>query len=220
MDDDTGGLRERKKAATRAALSAAALRLAQEHGPENVRVDDIAAAAGVSPRTYNNYFASREQAIVAAVTAERALRVAAAVRGRPAGEPLEVAVIEAVVEQYAAEGEPLPLITSAPRLRAEYVEAAGALDRPLAAAIADRTGDGDSLRPEVLAAAVSAATRVAVERWTRPDDGRPRGPLVVPRGRLDDLLREALAYVAPALRAASSSASSSAAVAGGSGGSP
>jgi len=36
-----------------------------------VRVDDIAESAGVSPRTYNNYFSSREQAIVAAVTAER-----------------------------------------------------------------------------------------------------------------------------------------------------
>ena len=54
------GLREQKKQATRAALRAAALRLALEHGPENVRVDDIADAAGVSPRTYNNYFSSRE----------------------------------------------------------------------------------------------------------------------------------------------------------------
>src|SRR6266545_806054 len=70
-------LRERKKQATREALRAAALRLALERGPENVRVDDIAEAAGVSPRTYNNYFSSREQAIVAAVTAERASRVAA-----------------------------------------------------------------------------------------------------------------------------------------------
>nr|BFE79419.1 hypothetical protein GCM10020093_020200 [Planobispora longispora] len=64
-------MREQKKQATREALSAAALRLALERGPDNVRVDDIAEAAGVSPRTYNNYFSSREQAIVAAVTGER-----------------------------------------------------------------------------------------------------------------------------------------------------
>src|SRR5690606_21474884 len=64
------GLRERKKDETRRALREAALRLALEHGPDQVRVDDIAAAAGVSTRTYNNYFSSREQAIVAAVTAE------------------------------------------------------------------------------------------------------------------------------------------------------
>ena len=69
--NDSGGMRERKKLATREALSAAALRLALEHGPQNVRVDDIAEAAGVSPRTYNNYFSSREQAIVVALAAER-----------------------------------------------------------------------------------------------------------------------------------------------------
>src|SRR5436189_3170704 len=104
--NDGGGMRERKKLATREALSAAALRLALENGPENVRVDEIAEAAGVSPRTYNNYFSSREQAIVAAISAERALRIAAALRDRPADEPLSEAVITAVVEQYVAEADP------------------------------------------------------------------------------------------------------------------
>src|SRR3954463_2874913 len=104
--NDSGGRREAKKRATRDARSAAALRLALEHGPQNVRVDDIAEAAGVSPRTYNNYFSSREQAIVAAIAAERALRVGAALRARPTDEPLAEAVVEAVVEQYTADGEP------------------------------------------------------------------------------------------------------------------
>ena len=63
-------MREKKKDATRKALREAALRLAMEHGPDNVRVDDIADAAGVSPRTYNNYFSSREQAIVALTSAD------------------------------------------------------------------------------------------------------------------------------------------------------
>jgi pyruvate/2-oxoglutarate dehydrogenase complex dihydrolipoamide acyltransferase (E2) component len=65
------GLRERKKEATREALSMAALRLALERGIANVRVGDIAAAAGVSPRTYNNYFSNREQAICALSTSAR-----------------------------------------------------------------------------------------------------------------------------------------------------
>lgn len=44
-------------------------------------MEDIAAEAGVSPRTYNNYFSCREQAICAALAAGKALRVGAALRG-------------------------------------------------------------------------------------------------------------------------------------------
>jgi AcrR family transcriptional regulator len=198
--NDTGGLRERKKTATREALSAAALRLALTHGPENVRVDDIAEAAGVSPRTYNNYFSSREQAIVAAITAERALRIAAALRARPAEEPLAEAVVEALVEQY---GEPHPeallMITSAPTLRAEYLDTVTTIEQPLASAIAARTGNNDALTTKVLAAAVSAAARVAVERWIHPTHNTK---LVVPQGTLPNILREALARITPALKAA------------------
>jgi AcrR family transcriptional regulator len=149
MSTDDGGLRERKKHATRQALSAAALRLAREHGPQNVRVDDIAEAAGVSPRTYNNYFSSREQAIVVALAAEPGARVAAALRKRPADEPLEHAVVGALIEQYSDDGEPdratLALITSAPALQAEFLDTIAAIERPLAEAISACTGtDGQS----------------------------------------------------------------------------
>jgi AcrR family transcriptional regulator len=206
--NESRGLRERKKVATREALSAAALRLARERGPENVRVDDIAEAAGVSPRTYNNYFSSREQAIMVALAAERGARVGAALRLRPADEPLEQAVVAAVIEQYAGDGEPdhdaLALITSAPALQAEFLDTIAAIERPLAEAIAARTGtggssDGDSgsegrgdLGSEVLAAAVSAAARVAAERWLRPEPHTP----------FSAMLRDALTWVTPALRSA------------------
>ena len=229
--NDNGGLRERKKTATREALSTAALNLALEHGPQNVRVDDIAEAAGVSPRTYNNYFSSREQAIVTAVAAERALRLSAALRARPADEPLADAVIETVVAQYGADGLPagdlLRLITSTPGLQAEYVGTVAAIEQPLASAIAARTADSDSgsggsgkgtgtgtgtgenndFAAAVLAAAVSAAVRVAVERWLRPMQEAQRAAttpsgLVVPNGVLTDLLREALGHLTPTLQAA------------------
>jgi AcrR family transcriptional regulator len=197
---DTEGLRERKKSVTREALSTAALRLALEHGPENVRVDDIAEAAGVSPRTYNNYFSSREQAIVAAITAERALRIGAALRARPAEEPLAEAVVEAIVEQYTNEptGDALTLITSAPVLQAEFAASVTAIEQPLASAIAARTHGEDRLAPAVLAAAVSAAARVAIKHWAKPQ----QGPLLVPNGSLAEKLRQALALITPALRAA------------------
>jgi AcrR family transcriptional regulator len=196
MSPSDGGRRERKKRATRHALSAAALRLAREHGPQNVRVDDIAEAAGVSPRTYNNYFSSREQAIVVALATERGHGVAAALRERPADEPLEHAVVGALIEQYSDGGEPdrdtLALITSAPALRAEFLDTIAAIERPLADAIAARTGAADQseLRPDVLAAAVSGAARVAAERWLQPE----------PDVRFSVMLNEALTWIVPALR--------------------
>ncbi len=168
------GLRERKKLATREALSWAAVRLALERGLHRVRVDDIAAAAGVSPRTYNNYFSSREEAICAAA-AERARQVGAALRARPPDEPLGEAIIRAMVDRYVRNGEPdkrmIRLIVSEPALRGEFLKTVAARETQLAEAIADRTGlDAErDLEPRLLAVVVSGATRVATVHWLRPD---------------------------------------------------
>lgn len=59
------GLRELKKAETRAALSRAALDLAMERGLDGVTVDAVAERAHVSSRTFRNYFSSKEDAILA-----------------------------------------------------------------------------------------------------------------------------------------------------------
>ena len=191
------GLRERKKSETRAALAAAALRLALEKGADHVRVDEIAEAANVSPRTYNNYFASREQAIVAGITASRALAVASALRSRPADEPLVESIISAFTEQYREPpSEALALITSTPSLREAYVDSTSSMEPPIAAVIAERTGK-DPLGAAVLAAAVSAAARIAVQRWV---DLRPSGLVVIPAQAVEDHLREAIGHLAPALR--------------------
>ncbi len=64
MGQSEGGLRERKKRETRAALTAAALRLALEKGPDNVTVEEISEAADVSVRTFFNYFSHKEHAIL------------------------------------------------------------------------------------------------------------------------------------------------------------
>ncbi|WP_231642674.1 TetR/AcrR family transcriptional regulator [Nocardia sp. NRRL S-836] len=190
------GLRERKKTETRAALSAAALRLALEKGADNVRVDEIAEAANVSPRTYNNYFASREQAIVAGITATRALRVADELRARPADEPLVDSIVAAFAEQYREPpSEALALITSTPSLREAYLDSVSSMEPPIAEIVAARLGK-DPLGAAVLAAAVSAAARIAVRRWV---DVRPSGLVVVPAAPIEALLREAIGHLAPAL---------------------
>ena len=170
--------------------------------PRLLRVDDIAEGAGVSPRTYNNYFSSREQAIVAAVTAEREARVAAAVAARPAGIRLADAVIEAIVAQYTNPGshdqEVLRLMTAQPALRDAFLDAAAQIEDPLTAVIAERTGDEDQHTARVLSASVAAAVRVALQRWLRPAGGG----LVVPTGSLPELLRASLTPLAPAFDAA------------------
>ncbi|BAU85077.1 tetR family transcriptional regulator [Streptomyces laurentii] len=215
------GLRERKKRATREALREAALRLAVERGPDRVRVEDIAEAAGVSPRTYNNYFASREQAIVSAVTADREARIAAAVAARPADVRLADAVTDAVVERFTRAGEheqrALLLITTNAALRDAFLDATAGIEPPLAAVLAERLavrlgerlgGDAEAPAARVLAASVAAAVRIALEGWLRPagdteaGEGPTAGGLVVPAGSPADRLRAALAPLAPAFDAA------------------
>jgi AcrR family transcriptional regulator len=57
------GLRERKRLATRRAILLAALQLVSERGLEATTVDEISRLADVSPRTFFNYFPSKEEAL-------------------------------------------------------------------------------------------------------------------------------------------------------------
>jgi AcrR family transcriptional regulator len=185
-------LRTRNRQATREAISTAALRLALERGPEGlalVRVRDIAQAAGVSPRTYNNYFSSREEAICA-FQSDQARRLGEALLARPADEPLGQAITAAVTEYYGT-AEPdragLRMIMCTPALEGEALKAFTTAEGPLAEAIAERTG-GDELFARVTAAAVAGAIRVAGRHWIERDDSEP----------FASILRRALAHVTAA----------------------
>jgi AcrR family transcriptional regulator len=58
------GLRERKRLATRRAIQVAALELVAEHGLGGVTIDEISRVADISPRTFFNYFPSKEEAVL------------------------------------------------------------------------------------------------------------------------------------------------------------
>lgn len=186
------GLRERKKEQTRAALSWAAIRLAVERGLENVRVDDIAAEVGVSARTFNNYFSSKGEAI-ATRHLDRARRIEAELRARPADEPLWDALTAAVLAPFASASDTdtrtapeeqwtagVRLMVTEPALQHELVRASAAGEDSLAEAVAERTGTdaGRDLYPRLVAAAVGAAIRTCTQQWLRAERPGPLAPLL------------------------------------------
>ncbi|GGL06112.1 TetR family transcriptional regulator [Mangrovihabitans endophyticus] len=181
--------------------------MALARGPDNVRVEDIAAAAGVSPRTYNNYFSSREQAVVAAVVGDRAAQVAAAVVSRPAEVGVADAVIDAVVALYSdSDDHPrdaLLMIANSAVLRACYVDTITMIEGPLTDAVIERCDRIGRLTAQVLSASVGAAAKIAVRQWLQTTSAPPSMPgFVVPSGSLPDLVRAALTPLAPAFDAA------------------
>ena len=192
-----GGLRERKKRATRAALAEAAVRLAAEHGAEKVTVEAISAAAGVSVRTFFNYFDTRDDAFVV-IDADAGARIRRSVREAPAA----LSPLEALRDAMAAELAEAEQQHELWRLHAQVLHAAPhLLVRTLGAHLADETGLAEAvaariraggpvtaepasasasdeerrgaldLYPRLLAAVAGTAVRTSVEHWcARPEE--------------------------------------------------
>ncbi|WP_116948268.1 TetR/AcrR family transcriptional regulator [Jiangella endophytica] len=167
------GLRERKKAATRAALAAAANRLAVEQGVEHVTVEAIAAAADVSPRTFHNYFSSREEAIVASII-DWAERLTDEIERRPADEPIWdslLAVFQGSLddsrEAHARMMAQIEMVLAHPTVIANQLAALDTMRRRFAEAIAVRTGTdtGRDLYPHLIAGAAGLAFKTSVDLW-------------------------------------------------------
>jgi AcrR family transcriptional regulator len=89
------GLRERKKQRTRATLMDAAVELCNRQGFERTTVDQIAAVADVSPRTFSRYFATKEAVMLALI--DDTVQLAAAELER---QPADINHLEALYRAY------------------------------------------------------------------------------------------------------------------------
>ena len=167
------GLRERKKAETHQALAKAALHLADELGPERVTVEAIADAAGVSPRTFFNYFSSKEDAIVGIAPAQSSALLADLL-ARPDDEPpLDAlrAVVLAAAERLQAGGDDWVirhrLIQKHHSLAVIRAAWFAEVERRMADEIARRTGldPGLDVYPALVVSAALGALRVTIDVW-------------------------------------------------------
>jgi AcrR family transcriptional regulator len=192
-------LRERNRLATRRAIADAALHLAMHDGLAAVRNEDIARAAGVSLRTFSNYFANKYEAL-SVRHVERMQFAAAALRDRPAAEPLWTAISAAVLAPWldvievsdplssATLGELRLLFGSRP-VQAEVMTAAIDPENDFARAVADRLGMDvvQNIYPRLVAAAATAVTQVALDIFLRSDP--PADPLPLISDALAQLAR-------------------------------
>ncbi|WP_030438131.1 TetR/AcrR family transcriptional regulator [Actinoplanes subtropicus] len=167
------GLRERKKAATRQALHDAAVRLATEHGLDRITVEAIADEAGVSRRTFSNYFGSKEEALMYG-DSRRIRGLIEAVRARPTAESPWAALTAAAATFNGELGEldarrvaQSRLLRSHPTLIAAQVQTFAGVERELAAEVAGRMAEADprGIRARMTAAAFLAALRVSFNMW-------------------------------------------------------
>lgn len=180
------GLRERKKVATRQALHEAALRLAMAHGLDRVTSEAVADAAGVSRRTFSNYFANKEEALLHGDHTTMRLLIDL-VLARPTEEPAWPALIASARQLLAHLGDRDPdwvarirLVRRHPSLAAHQVAMYASAERDLAAVIHARlpAADPTGMRPRLVAAGFLAALRVATDTWLDQPAGTSLSELV------------------------------------------
>ncbi|EHY87985.1 TetR/AcrR family transcriptional regulator [Saccharomonospora azurea] len=186
------GLRERKKIATKTALYEAAMRLSVENGYDTVTVEAIADAVGVSRRTFSNYFASKEEAMLYGDSV-RLHALLDAVAARPAEESAWTAlrgavrsVLRDLQRQRRERDDNLDWLTCArvirshPALLSEQVATYASFERALATTVDARLSPDDRsvMRARVIAACFLAALRAGTQAWLDHDSGTPASQFI------------------------------------------
>jgi AcrR family transcriptional regulator len=191
------GLRERKKRQTRERIRREAYRLFAEHGYEETTVERIAEAAEVSPSTFFRYFPSKEDVVI---QDEYDPALAAALRARPADEPIVDAILNSLRgplgDVFRQDHDDLLLRTritfTDPAIRARSVAEQQRSEEAIAAVIAERTGrPATDLDVKCAAAAIIAVFTTLVHHWV---DGDGREDLAALYERHLPLLSHGLAF--------------------------
>jgi AcrR family transcriptional regulator len=180
LAEPRSSLRERKKLATRRAIRRAALELFAERGFSHVTVEDIAADADVSPRTFFNYFPSKEAVLFGADPGRAEEIRTRLIHDLPGHSALEVirAIMTERAGSLAAElaelgGDPArwaALMKAAhadPQLRVAQASHMAQVESSFASALAERLGtdpDRDPY-PMLLASTTTSALRATMWFW-------------------------------------------------------
>jgi AcrR family transcriptional regulator len=186
-------LRERKKLATRRLLRRVALELVAERGLANVTVEDIAEAAEVSPRTFFNYFPSKE-AVLFGGDSDRAAELRAGITseapGRPALDALRAVLTrdsESMADDLRSLGDDpaewlrrMKVARTDPHVRAAHAAQMAMLERAIADGLAARLGTDQETDPYpgVVAAAAVAMVRACLSFWAGSGGAMPIGQLI------------------------------------------
>ena len=182
MDDpqpavDTAARRGRPPGTSRRTLELIALRLFTEQGFDETPIEQIAAEAGVSRRTFFRYFDSKASVLWGEFDSEVDV-IRAALAKVPDQLPMMDAIREAVVaaNHYRAEDVPelrarMNLIGSVPGLAASATVHYDAWERVVSEFVGARTGQPPwSLYPLVVGRSTLAACRDAYDRWSARAD--------------------------------------------------
>jgi AcrR family transcriptional regulator len=193
----TVNMAERKRQLVRDELTEAAVKLLAHQGFDETTVEQIAAAVGMSRRTFSRYFESKEDVIVH-MLAGAGTQLCAALRARPAEEPPAVALRHALsVFTEIMAGHPQKaqhvtrLILGTPALLARFLERQSHWQDEMTTVLAERTGfpSETDLRPRLAAGVALTAFNAALRRWV--EDGGTAD--------MDGLVDEAFTTVTPAL---------------------
>jgi AcrR family transcriptional regulator len=180
LSDESCGLRERKKRETRRALNLAALDLVEERGFAAVTTEEIAARAGVSARTFFNYFPSKEAAVIGTTAGE--LEAYAVSLEEDAGDESPLDSLRRILAGMLAptsmdrelRAKRRRILLGEPSLAPALVGNNIRIENALTAALERRLGvrAGASLEPRLTVAVAIAAVRACIEHQQNGGAGR------------------------------------------------